>query len=71
VLGHRGIGENAPWLRTAAADGLGFLGVRLDPGRNHATANAEIGDQTAPVATLVVTAREDLEVAREVLAGPG
>ena len=33
--------------------------------------NAEIGDQTAPVATLVVTAREDLEVAREVLAGPG
>lgn len=68
-----GIGENAPWLRAAAADGLGFLGVRLAPGRNHATTDAEIGAATAPVATLVVTAREDLEIARQVrqlLAGP-
>jgi acetate kinase len=61
-----GVGEHAPWLRAAAADGLGFLGVRLDPGRNHATADAEIGDQAAPAATLVVTAREDLEIARQV-----
>jgi acetate kinase len=61
-----GIGENAPWLRAAAADGLGFLGVRLDQSRNGATADAEIGDPTAAVRVLVVTAREDLEIARQV-----
>ncbi len=69
-----GVGEHAPWLRAAAADGLGFLGVRLDAGRNRATADTEIGDPAAPVLALVVTAREDLEVARqvrEVLAGSG
>jgi acetate kinase len=61
-----GVGEHAPWLRTAAADGLGFLGVRLDPGRNAATSDAEIGDPAAPVRAVVVTAREDIEVARQV-----
>jgi acetate kinase len=61
-----GIGEHAPWLRAAAADGLGFLGVRLDAGRNRATADAEIGDPAAGVRVLVVTAREDLEIARQV-----
>lgn len=60
-----GIGEHAPWLRAAAADGLAFLGVRLDPGRNRATADAEIGDPAAAVRVLVVTAREDVEIARQ------
>ncbi len=61
-----GVGEHAPWLRAVAADGLGFLGVQLDQHRNRATADAEIGDPAAPVRVLVVTAREDLEVARQV-----
>jgi acetate kinase len=61
-----GVGEHAPWLRAAAADGLGFLGVCLDQGRNRATADAEIGDQHAGVRAVVVTAREDIEVARQV-----
>jgi acetate kinase len=61
-----GIGEHAPWLRAAAADGLGFLGIRLDQGLNRATTDAQIGDPAAPVQVLVITAREDLEIARQV-----
>lgn len=61
-----GVGEHAPAVRAAAAERLGFLGVAVDPGRN-ATAiggDANIGALDAPVATLVVEAREDLEIAR-------
>ena len=62
-----GVGENAPPVRAAAAAGLRFLGVELGP-----TLNASLGpdnDISAPgasVPTLVVKAREDVEVAREV-----
>jgi acetate kinase len=64
-----GVGEHAPELRAAAADGLGFLGVALDADANaRATADAEIGVAGAAARTLVVTAREDLEVARQVRA---
>lgn len=61
-----GIGEHAPAVRAAAAAGLGFLGVALDPRRN-AAVRAD-GDITAPgaaVRTVVVTAREDIEIARQ------
>ena len=62
-----GVGEHAPEVRARAAAGLGFLGVELDPAANaQATADAEIGAPHAPARTLVVTAREDLEVARQV-----
>jgi len=62
-----GVGEHAPEVRAAAADGLGFLGVALDADANaRATADAEIGVAGAAARTLVVTAREDLEVARQV-----
>jgi hypothetical protein len=41
---------------------LGFLGVTVDPVRNAAASgDGEIGDRT-----LVVSAREDLEMARQV-----
>jgi acetate kinase len=57
-----GVGEHAPAIRAAAVDGLGFLGVAVDPARNEAAhGDAAIGDRT-----LVVTAREDLEMARQV-----
>ena len=37
-----GIGQNAPWLRSAICDGLGFLGIELDPVKNDiTTGNAE------------------------------
>ena len=64
-----GVGENAAEIRERAAAGLGFLGVRVDPARNAAAEpDAEIGDPGAPVRALVVRAREDLEIVREVRA---
>jgi len=62
-----GVGERAPVVRALTADGLGFLGVALDPGRNdRGPDDREIGAAGAAVRTLVVAAREDLEIAREV-----
>jgi acetate kinase len=61
-----GVGERSAEVRSRAADGLGFLGIELDADRNvTAAADAEIGAQAAPVRTLVLTAREDLEMARQ------
>jgi acetate kinase len=62
-----GVGEHAPEVRARTAAGLGFLGVQLDAEANvQAGADAEIGAPGAPARALVVTAREDLEVARQV-----
>jgi acetate kinase len=64
-----GVGEHAPAVRAAAAAGLGFLGVTLDEARNDAAReDAEIGAAGAAVRAFVVTAREDLEMARQVRA---
>jgi hypothetical protein len=46
-----GIGERHPQIRAAAADGIGRLGVALDPGRNKATAGADVSDPSAPRAS--------------------
>jgi acetate kinase len=62
-----GVGERAPEIRARAAAGLGFLGVAVDPGRNVAGAD-EITGPGAAARTLVVEAREDLEIARGVRA---
>ena len=62
-----GVGEHQPAVRAAAGAGLGFLGVQVDAERNDATAgDGEIGAAGATVRTLVVTAREDLEISRQV-----
>jgi acetate kinase len=61
-----GIGEHQPAVRAEAAAGLAFLGVAVDPALNDAaTADAEITAAGAAVRTLVVTAREDVEIARQ------
>jgi len=61
-----GIGEHQPAVRAEAAAGLAFLGVAINPARNNATsADAEITAPGATVRTLVVTAREDVEIARQ------
>jgi len=60
-----GIGEHNPTVRAAAAAGLAFLGVEVDPARNQATADAVISGPGALVTALVVTAREDIEIARQ------
>lgn len=57
-----GIGEHAPELRSAVADGLAHLGARVDPTRNDsASGDAVVGDRV-----VVVEAREDLEIDRQV-----
>jgi len=62
-----GVGENSPAVRELAARGLSFLGVEIDRELNlTAAGDREIGAAGAPVHTLVIAAREDLQIAREV-----
>jgi acetate kinase len=64
-----GVGENAPAIRERAAVDLGYLGVAVDAAANRAIrADREITEAGAPVRTLVIAAREDLEIVREVRA---
>jgi acetate kinase len=61
-----GVGEHSATVRRRAADRLAFLGVAVDHPRND-TAHDD-GEITAPgatVRTLVITAREDLQIAGE------
>jgi acetate kinase len=60
-----GVGEHSSQVRAAAVAGLEFLGVTLDPDRNQATADAIISRDQSQAAALVVTAREDIEMARQ------
>ena len=48
------------------AAGLGFLGISLDGRQAGPGPDAEIGAGGAPVRTLVIRAREDLEIASQV-----
>jgi acetate kinase len=62
-----GVGERAAEVRGAAAAGLTFLGVALDDACNRtAEPDADISAPGAAVRSLVLNAREDLEVARQV-----
>ena len=64
-----GVGEHSAAVRELAAAGLAFLGVEVDSARNAvADGDAEISADGSGVSTLVVTAREDLEIARQVTA---
>lgn len=61
-----GVGENAPQVRAQVCAGLGFLGLALDAARNTAgEPDSDISDRQAPVRTLIVAAREDLEMAQQ------
>ena len=62
-----GIGEHQPTVRSAATDGLRFLGLTVDPVRNtNVSGDLEISADGSPAHTLVVSSREDLEIARQV-----
>ena len=63
-----GVGEHAPAIRERAARDLAFLGVAIDSAANTAPdeePDRDIGETGARVRTLVIAAREDLEMARE------
>jgi acetate kinase len=62
-----GVGEHAPAVRARATGGLGFLGVGVDEGRNaDGDGDRDVSAPGRPVSTLVVAAREDVEIARQV-----
>jgi acetate kinase len=64
-----GVGERSAVVRAMAADGLGFLGIALDPvanGKATGSADVEITASGAAVRAFVVPAREDVEIARAV-----
>ena len=62
-----GVGEHAPAVRAAGVAGLRFLGLEIDPDLNSKVeADGDVSAAGATARTLVVRAREDVEVAREV-----
>jgi acetate kinase len=62
-----GVGERSAEVRGRACEGLGFLGVRIDEDANtHHHGDADLTAADASVRTLVIAAREDLEIARQV-----
>jgi acetate kinase len=62
-----GIGEHSPIVRAMVAGRLSYLGVDIDPAANErADADADITGAGAAACTVVVTAREDLEITRQV-----
>lgn len=70
-----GVGENSATLRLAACQGLGFLGVHLDPDlnaiplqelRDFGRQSHDVASQNSPARVLVIHTREDLMIAREV-----
>jgi acetate kinase len=63
-----GVGEGSWEVRAALAEGLAHLGVAVDPARNRATTtDADISGPGSAASTVVVAAREDLEIRRQVL----
>lgn len=63
-----GVGENAPEIRARAVDGLGFLGLAIDGSHNGTAGDADCSAPGARARTVVLRAREDLEIARQVRA---
>ncbi len=62
-----GVGENSSLIRRRVIEDLGFLGLLLDGVANAAgEGDRQIGRIGATAFTTVVTAREDLQIAREV-----
>jgi acetate kinase len=64
-----GVGERSVEIRATGADGLAFLGVAIDPARNEAVeGDGDISSAQAAARTVVIRAREDLEIAGQVRA---
>jgi acetate kinase len=64
-----GVGERSAPLRALTVAGLGYLGVELDGTRNDkGKPDRELSGADSRVRTIVIEAREDLEIARQVRA---
>ncbi len=63
-----GVGERSAMVRQRACEKLAFLGVEIDASQGADGQDRDISANEAGVRTLVVTAREDLQIAREVRA---
>jgi acetate kinase len=63
-----GVGERSATIRRLACTRLSFLGIELDGHRNDLddVDDCDLSADDAPVRTLLVHAREDLEIARQV-----
>jgi acetate kinase len=62
-----GVGENAAVVRALTVEGLRFLDVELDAARNDAVGDdCDIAAAGSRVRALVIEAREDLEIVRQV-----
>jgi acetate kinase len=61
-----GIGENAPLIRERICEGLGFLGIELDPQRNAKNAML-ISQDSGRVKVRVIRTDEELMIARSVV----
>jgi acetate kinase len=66
-----GVGEHSAPIRVAACDGLGYLGVHINRAANEGAPDVSQPDRDitahpAPVRTLIIEAREDLQIAHEV-----
>ena len=61
-----GVGEHSSLVRRRAAERLAYLGVAIDPRLNDTVLDDhDITAGSATVRTMVITAREDLQIARE------
>jgi acetate kinase len=61
-----GVGERSAEVRRRAVERLGFLGLAVDEQRNRdAVPDADVSAADASARTLVISAREDLEMARQ------
>lgn len=61
-----GVGERSAAVRRRAAERIGFLGVVVDQQRNeNVDGDGDVSAGTAKARTVVISAREDLEIARE------
>jgi len=62
-----GVGENSPEVRELTCQGLGFLGIELDKGKNETTIGKEvdISSDNSRVRVLAIPTNEELVIARD------
>jgi acetate kinase len=60
-----GVGEHSPQVRRLAVERLGYLGFAVGDGNDNVRGDADVSTSDAAGRTVVVAAREDLQIARE------